>query len=168
VQDSPLNIEGRVHVTLRDEHGRIKQEETVKNRVTQQGARYLTTRAIADAGQVAQATGMKLGTDSATAASFTGAGAALVGYITGSNKTFQSGFPTPTVQGNGWRIAWQCQWAAGVATNSDIEEVVIVNDAATNATTTEANTYARAIISTVNKGASDTLQIDWTWDLVGA
>jgi hypothetical protein len=162
-----FGMEGRVRVRLFDENGNVKHDEVAPNRVTLVGSRYLTSRAIAEGTQNAQATGMKLGTDSATVASFTGAGAALVGYITASNKTFESGYPNTAVQGNGARINWRCVWGTGVATNSDIEECVIVNDAATNATTTEANTYARAIISPVNKGPSDTLQIDWTWDAAG-
>ena len=55
-----------------------------------------------------------------------------------------------------------------MATNGAITEVVIVNDQATNATSSAANTYSRALITSVNKGASDTLAITWNHTFLGA
>jgi hypothetical protein len=63
---------------------------------------------------------------------------------------------------------YKATWAAGVATNAAITEAVIVNDAGTNATSTAANTGSRAIITTTNKGANDTLAITWNWRYLGA
>jgi len=65
-------------------------------------------------------------------------------------------------------MIYKTSWLAGDVTNADIEEVVLVNDAATDATTSEANTYARAVFTQVNKTAADSLAITWTQTLLGA
>jgi hypothetical protein len=78
---------------------------------------------------------------------------------------FDGGYPQEAVQGNGSRLTWQASWAAGVATNADIEEVVIVNDTLADATSAAGDTLSRAIISQVNKGASDTLTVTRTWEI---
>jgi hypothetical protein len=68
----------------------------------------------------------------------------------------------------GWNATYKTTWAAGVATNAAITEAAIVNDQATNATTTAANTIARVVFSAVNKGASDSLAITWSHKFLGA
>ena len=62
---------------------------------------------------------------------------------------------------------YKTTWAAGTATNSAITEAVIVNDQATNATTTAANTIARVVFTAVNKTASDSLAITWNHKALG-
>jgi hypothetical protein len=113
--------------------------------------------------------GMKLGTGT-TAAAKSGAGAALVTYLSASNIVFDATFPSAAAVGGdtGWNATYKTTWAAGVATNSAITEVAIVNDQATNATTTAANTISRAVISSVNKTASDTLAVTWNHKFLGA
>lgn len=61
-------------------------------------------------------------------------------------------------------------YAAGKATTaSPITEVVLVTDALANATSSAANTIARALLSGIgSKGAGDSLQITWTHTLLGA
>lgn len=114
-------------------------------------------------------TGMRLGTG-ATAAAKTGAGAAIVTYVTGSNKAPDASFPTSALNSSSRRITYQSSWAAGVATASGIAEAVMTFESPlTDVAGTAANTIARAVLaSTVNKGASDTLQVTWTQDLLGA
>lgn len=109
-------------------------------------------------------TGMKLGTGSTTPAK-NGAGSALTTYLTDSDQAFDS---TPSATGG--VATFVATWAAGKATTaSPITEVVIVTDTLTDATSTEANTAARAILSGIpEKGASDTLEVTWTHDLLGA
>jgi hypothetical protein len=113
--------------------------------------------------------GMKLGTGT-TAVAKAGAGGALVTYLTASNVVFDATFPSTANLGAGLGVnaVYKTTWAAGVATNPAITEVVIVNDQATNATTTAANTISRALITAVNKGASDTLAITWNHKALGA
>ena len=144
---------------------RLLHEETVENSITQIGRRYILGRAVGVAGAEGQVTGMKLGLDSATVPSVTGAGAALVSYIAGSQKAVDGGFPTEAAQGNGSRATWQTTWGAGVVTNADIEEVALVNDALADANSLAADTVGRILISQVNKGSLDSLVVSWTWDV---
>lgn len=114
--------------------------------------------------------GMKLGTGS-TAVAKNGAGAALVTYLSGSNVAFDASYAQTSNLGAGLGVTsvFKTTWAAGVATNAALAEVAIVNDQATNATSTAGNTYARSVFgSTINKGASDTLAVTWAWKSLGA
>ena len=50
-------------------------------------------------------------------------------------------------------------WAAGDATSATIQEAGVFNNAAGG------TMYSRATFTVINKGASDTLQITWTYTL---
>lgn len=141
----------------------------VKNLITQVGDEYYGERAAGIASPPAQVTGMQLGTGS-TAVAKTGAGAAVVTYISGSNVAIDGGFPTSALQGSSRRIQWKTTWAAGTATSNGIAEVVLINQSiGTNSAAAAADTVSRTLLSpTVNKGASDTLAITWNHDLLGA
>lgn len=155
--------------------GELKQSVEFWNLVTDVGDTYYASKAIvgispANAAAPTAVNGMKLGTGT-TAVAKNGAGAALVTYAAASNVVFDTAFPTAATKGAGAgaRISYKSTWAAGVATVTGLSEVAIVNDQATNATTTAANTIARALLSpVVNKGASDTLTVTWNHDLLGA
>jgi hypothetical protein len=114
-------------------------------------------------------TGMQLGTG-ATAAAKTGAGAATVTYISGSNVAIDAGFPTSTSPGAARRISWETTWGAGVATNAAIAEAVITNDIGLpDVTSIEADTISRVVFgATIDKQAGDTLVVTWHHDLLGA
>jgi hypothetical protein len=167
-------VTGLVVVTLIDKNGNIKSQQAVKNLITDAGDQYHVTRiasavvplAPADATKV---TGMKLGTGT-TAASKAGAGAALVTYLTGTNVAFDTGFPTTQNLGSGlgWTVTYQTTFVAGVGTHAALTEVVLVNDAASNATSTAANTIARVVFTATPKGATDTLAIAWAHKQLGS
>lgn len=163
-------------VELRDGDDELAQLDVFANKITTVGDQYYAQKGIVSVQPAnftsppAVASGMKLGTGT-TAATKSGAAAGLVTYITGSNNPFDSGFPTTAAAGTdiGWNATYKTSWAAGDVTNSAIAEATICNDAATDtATGTVAATYARAVISTVNKTASDSLAITWTHTLLGA
>lgn len=146
------------------------------NLVTTAGDQYYARKAIvgvspANPTAPTAASGMKLGTGT-TAAAKSGTGAALITYLAASNVVFDASFPTAAaVSGTntGWQAQYQCTWAAGVATSASINEVVVVNDAATNATTSEANTYSRAVLATtVDKAANEPLIVTWYHKFLGA
>ena len=168
-------VHGSIHVQLFGPDGELKHEERLHNKITDAGDLYQATRVTAGVGSngVSQPTlvsGMKLGSGT-TAESKSGAGSALVTYITASNKTFDSGYPQVSNLGAGLgvNVVYRATWAAGVATSSTINEVVIVTDATTNATSTAANTIARGVLpSTVNKASVDTLVITWSHKQLGA
>src|SRR6478609_1930328 len=166
--DEKQAIKGIVHAVLTGPDGEVKGECIVENLVTAVGDQYYAGRAALSSSLPSQATGMRLGTGS-TAPAKTGAGAAIVTYLSGSNKANDGGFPT-AVAGV---VTWKRTYAAGEATTaSPITEVVLNTDtiANDNATTaTAANTIARALLTGIgSKGASDTLTITWTHTILGA
>lgn len=143
-----------------------------RNLITDVGDQYYGERAAGITSPPGQVTGMQLGTGT-TAVAKTGAGAAIVTYISGSAQAMDGGFPTssqPGGAGTARRIQWKVTYAAGTATANAIAEVVIINQAvATNSGAPAANTISRALISpVVNKAAGDTLAVTWNHDLLGA
>lgn len=175
LSESHVGILGWGWAELFDENGLSKLVVPFANIVTTAGDQYYAKMGMALVGTPNQAqptkvTGMKLGTGS-TAVAKSGAGAALVTYTSGSNVAFNTSFPTAASKGGdtGWRIAYKGDWAAGVATATGLNEVVIVTDSGTNATSAAADTISRALLSpVVNKGASDTLAVTWNHDFLGA
>lgn len=161
-------LSGWVEVDLYGPDGELKFHLAVPNLITEVGDKFYGERAAA-IGSVAVVSGMRYGTGT-TAASKTGAGAAIVTYVTGSSIAIDGSFPTSALSGSSRRIQWKTTWGAGVATSSGIAEVVITNEASlTNVAGTAANTVSRALLSpVVNKGASDTLAVTWNHDLLGA
>lgn len=162
-------------IELRDERDRLKLVLPFANLITTPGDQYYAQKAIvgispASPSAPTAVNGMKLGTGT-TAAAKSGAGGALVTYKTASNVVFDASFPVAAaVAGTdtGWTASYKTTWAAGVATDTALTEAVIVNDQATNATSTAANTIARVVFAAVNKGASDSLAITWAHKFLGA
>lgn len=136
------------------------------NLITQSGDQYYGDRAAAIAGAPAQVAAFKLGTGS-TAPSKTGAGAALVTYLSGSNKAIDATYPQSSLSGASRQEQWKVSWGAGVINGSALREVVMVNDN-TNATSTEANTYSRALFGPNTLGILDTLALTWNQLLLGS
>jgi hypothetical protein len=158
---------------LLDGDGQLKLLVPFGNLITDAGDLYYAGKMIqgispANASAPTAANGMKLGTGSTTVAK-SGAGGALVTYLAASNVAFDSTYPQTANLGAGLGVnaVYRTTWAAGVATSSAITEVVIVNDQATNATSSAANTYSRTVISSVNKTASDSLAITWNHKALG-
>lgn len=164
-----FQIWGLVSVRLLDALGNIKQSEDIENLVTDAGDLYYAGQAItgvlpATAAHPTFVTGMKLGTGT-TAVAKNSAGAALATYLTASNQAFDATFPQTANQGagNGVQAVYQVTYAPGTATSTNLNEAVIVNDAASNATSTAANTISRVVFaSAYNKGSLDTLAITWS------
>lgn len=154
--------------------GRQKLLVPFANLITDVGDLYYASKAIvaispASPSAPTAITGMKLGTGS-TAAAKNSTGSALTTYLSGSNAAFDATYPQTSNLGAGLGVnaVYKTTWAAGTATSSTINEVVIVNDSGTDATSTSANTYSRAVISTVNKTSADTLAITWNHKFLGA
>lgn len=161
-----LRIEGEIFWELREEDsGLIVCQGSAKNLVTLPGQQMYGQRGAGIASPAALPTGMKLGTGS-TAPATSGAGAALVTYLTGSQQAFVSGYPQG-LQGLKYSVTYQSTWAAGVATTaSAITEVALVNDTLANATSPAANTVARALVFGVpSKPSGQSLTIAWVHNL---
>lgn len=162
---NPITIKGLVTAEMFGPDGESKSKVVTCNLVTAVGDQLYASRG-AGLTTSATPTGMKLGTGS-TAVAKTGAGAALVTYLAGSNKAFDATFPSVT----GGVVTYKRTYAAGEATTaSPITECVIVTDTiTTDATSTAANTIARVLITGVgSKAAGDTLTITWTHTILGA
>lgn len=170
MHNSPIEIiEPNVLWEMFDEFGQLKDRGYAHNLITQVGDQMYGERGAGIGSPPASPTGMKLGTGS-TAVAKTGAGAALVTFLSASQHAFDATFPSSALNGSSRRITYKCTWAAGEATTaSPITEAALVNEALTNATSTAANTPARVLLTGIgSKGALDTLAITWTHDLLGA
>lgn len=164
---SGIAVVGFVVAELRDEFGNLKGFCKTKNLVTSVGDRLYASRG-AGLSTSALPTGMRLGTGS-TAVAKTGAGAAIVTYLSGSNKAFDATFPSEAAG----VVTYKRTYAAGEATSgSAITEAVINTDTITNdnaTTATAANTISRVLLAGIgSKGASDVLTITWTHTILGA
>ncbi|MCW2767926.1 MAG: hypothetical protein JWO11_3885 [Nocardioides sp.] len=173
-ETSEAGLSGIVTLSLYDREGQLIEEQTVKNLITDAGDLYYATRglaavvpsATADATKV---TGMKLGTGT-TAVTKASTAAALITYLTASNLAFDATYPQIANLGTtlGVNAVYRTTWGAGVATSAALTELVIVNDAGTNATSTAANTISRVVFTAINKGASDILVATWNHKFLGA
>lgn len=144
--------------------GELINEWVEKNLITQYGDQYYAERAAA-IGSNAAATGMKLGTGT-TAAAKTGAGAALVTYLAGTNVGFDSTPASSLISGTR-KITYISSWGAGVGTGAP-QELVLVNDATGNATSPVGATIARVVLtSPPAKGASDVWTATWEHNFLG-
>lgn len=155
-------------VELFDGDMQLKAVTPFANTITDAGDLYYAQKCIAAIAPASPAaptavSGMKLGTGTTAINKGAGTGIALATYKTGSNLAFDATFPSTSNLGVnlGVRDVYKTTWPAGTATDAALTEAVIVNDAATNATTVAANTICRTVFSAQNKGASDTLAITW-------
>lgn len=163
-------------VVLLENPDQILDIEAFANLITTAGDQYYAQKGItgispANPSAPTAASGMKLGNASTNApAKSAAAGADLDAYITGSNNPFDATFPSSSAVGGdaGWNATYKTSWPAGDVTNANIVEAVIVNDAATDATSTVANTYSRTTFTAKNKTVDDSLAITWTHKFLGA
>lgn len=165
--EKTIGTVGTLTVELFDADGNLKAREVTHNVITQVGDQIYAERGAGVSGAPAAPTGMKLGTGS-TAVAKTGAGAALVTYLTNSHQAFDATFPSSALNAPARRITYKATFAAGKATSAStaITEVVIVNETLSDATSAAAATMARALVTGIaSKQAGDSLVITWTHDL---
>jgi hypothetical protein len=162
-------LSGEVFWQLIGPNGKVKTEGRSKNLITERGDQYFAERAAGIASPPGQVTGMKLGAGS-TAVAKTGAGAALVTYLSNSHQAIDGSFPTSSLVVASRRIQWKSTFAAGKATTaSPITEAVLVIDTLADATSNAANTIARVLLTGIAvKGADDSLVLTWNHELLGA
>jgi len=169
-----LRVTGHGVVRVIAPDGTVKAESVFENLITDVGDAYYAAMAAAGVSPAAPSaptlvTGMKLGTDNTAAAKNT-SGSALGAYVTGSNATFDAGSPAVTSLGAGLgvEVGYSATWAAGTATADGICEIVIVDDAATDAISTSAHTISRAVFTALDKSIYDGLVITWYHKFLGA
>lgn len=165
-----VGLSGVVAWQLFGPDGELLSQGEVPNLITDTGDQYYAWRgAGTTTGPGAVATGMRLGTGT-TAASKSGAGAAIGTYVNNSQRPLDSITPSSKGAGLGGRVAYLASWGGGVATANNISEVVITNETPlTNVAGSAATCLSRALLNpVVNKGANDTLAITWYHDLLAA
>lgn len=164
-----LTVRGLVVAEMFDVDGNRIGYCRSSNLITRIGDQYLMERATGISSPPAQVTGMKLGTGS-TAVAKTGAGAALITYLTDSHQAIDATFPASSLNSTARRITWRTTWAAGKATSAStpITEAVLVNETLADSTSAASATVARILLTGIgSKQASDSLVVTWTWDLEG-
>lgn len=133
---------GTLEIVLRDKDGKVKDQRTVKNLVVDTGLAYIADR-MADAAESAMSH-MAVGTGSTAAA----AGDTTLGTEAGRTSL------TSTTQTNE-DVVYIATFSAGTGTGA-LTEAGLFNAASAG------TMLCRTVFSTVNKGASDSLQITWT------
>lgn len=139
-------IRGHVRIELRDKHGKLKQLREIDNLIVTTGRDAIIER-LDSSPTTAQPSHMSLGTS---------------GTAPAAGNTTLTGEPTRVAlssnTSSGGVLTLVGNWGAGAATGSWSEAGVF------NASTT-GTMYSRAVFTTIAKGASDTLQITWTYTL---
>lgn len=170
--ESVGGIIGEVLLQCYDENGDLRWEEIQKNLITTTGDQYYAKMGAASVGGNSApsnlANGMKLGTSSGAAAK-SSTGATIGTYINNSNVAFSAvSVAASAGTDTGWSITYTASWPAGTATNSNIQEVAICTDQATNAAPAASACISRAVITSRNKQAGDTLVATWSHNFLGA
>jgi hypothetical protein len=133
---------GTLEIVLRDQNGNVKDQRKVNNLVVDTGLAYIADR-MADAAESAMSH-MAVGTGSTAAASGDAALETEAGRVA----------LTSTTQTNE-DVVYVATFSAGTGTGA-LTEAGILNGASGG------TLLCRTVFSTVNKGASDSLQITWT------
>jgi hypothetical protein len=133
---------GTLEIVLRDQNGNVKDQRKVNNLVVDTGLAYIADR-MADAAESAMSH-MAVGTGSTAAAS---------GDTTLETEAGRVAL-TSTTQTNE-DVVYVATFSAGTGTGA-LTEAGILNGASGG------TLLCRTVFSTVNKGASDSLQITWT------
>ena len=145
-QRSRIEIEGEVYALLRDAHGLIKAERHVDNLIVTTGLNAIIER-LDSSPATSQPTHMAIGT---------GTNAAAAGDTALQTELDRNALTSNTSSTN--VLTMVGDWAAGDGTGA-ITEAGVLNAASSG------TLYSRAVFSAINKGASDTLQITWTYTL---
>ena len=148
---SKIPIKGKINYTLCDKDGNIKDSGSYENTVTELLDAHVADQ-MSDSGDATigfMATGSGTGQTSASSD--------LSNYITASMIALSGTSPLQGAGGADNDVVYSAFWGAGVGTGS-VREAGIFQASGTSRTTLMF--YNDSI--TVNKGASDTLKIDWT------
>jgi hypothetical protein len=140
-------VRGHCHVELRGRDGRLKEVRDVRNLVVTTGRDAIIER-LDSAPTTAAPSHMEVGT---------GAVAPVAGNTTLGTALDRNALTSNIAAGG--VLTMIGNWAAGDATNAAITEAGVFNAASSGVM------YSRATFTAINKGASDTLQITWTYTL---
>jgi len=145
-----IPIKGKLHYVLKDKDGNIKQEDTIYNTITNFMDAHVADQ-MSDQGD-AQIGFMAIGSGTGQGASDTD----LSNFV--SILALSGAGPIQGSGGDDNDVVYSGYWAAGAGTNDSLSEAGIFQASGTTRDTM--CTYNDGL--SVNKGASDTLKIDWT------
>lgn len=145
--ETELTLHGRCLVEVRGPDGEIKETREVDNLVVTAGRDAIIER-LDSTPATGQPTHMAIGT---------GSTAAAAGNTTLGTEIDRNALTSNTSSGG--VLTMVGNWAAGDGTNSAIAEAGVLNASSSG------TLYSRATFTAINKGASDTLQITWTYTL---
>lgn len=144
-----IKVVGEVEGTLLDEKGQIKERFKAKNLVVNNG-KYGIAAQLMGTPDIPKPTYMGIGSGStAPAVTDTALGTELTTSGTRASVT--------TTRSNNV-ISFVASFGAGVGTGA-------VQEAGLFTASTAGSMYSRVTFSTINKGASDTLQLTWTYTI---
>lgn len=156
-------IKGIINIVVLDKDGNIKHEETRENLITTVGDQYYAKQGATGVGgntAPTLAAKMQLGTGT-TGEQKSSTGSAVITFKASSGVVFDT-VATSAVGGDtGWKIRYTSTWGPGTATDTALTEAVVTTETAVNTASVEAKTLSRVVFSAINKGASDTLVINW-------
>lgn len=139
IEANSMDLNYTMHAVLRDASGAVKQEQTVHNTVTTAGKNAIADQLLASP-TLGKPTHMGIGTG-------TPSGTALGTEIDRNALTSKTR--------SGAVVTMVGDWAAGDGTGA-------ITEAGVSDASSAGNTLLTTSFSTINKGASDTLQITWT------
>lgn len=141
-----FKIVGRAHIELRNAAGELVDERHVENLITTVGKGGIVDRLLA-APTIAAPTHMAVGT---------GATAEVVGNTALQTETARVALTSKSRSGN--VLTMVGDYAAGVATAA-LTEAGVLNAASVG------DLFSRVTFAVINKGATDTLKITWTYTI---
>ena len=150
-----LKYAGKLHVTLKDCEGHIKEERHIDNTITNLGLDYLIKTTMDS-----ELTAMTVFYIGSTAS----AGAAAAADTTGeTDENFRLAFTyaSGATVGRGSATATFGASATAGDTTTSITEAGIFGGSGAAAASGAGILFARALFSAVNKGADDSLEIKW-------
>lgn len=146
-----FSIKGKIHIVLYDIDGNIKQEQTIDNTITNGMDAHVADQ-MSDSGDAAIGF-MQLGSGTGETSSSTG----LNKEITDSTIALSGTGQIQGSSGDDNDVIYSAFWTTGVSTGSILEAGIFLSSGVTMDTLM---TYNDGL--DINKGASDTLKIDWT------
>lgn len=144
-----LKLKGDVAIKLFDKEGNIKQEENINNLVVNSGLNFIASRMVGTSDNVMAFMGIGSGTVAADATD------AALGSQLGSRANLSSSKATLN------DVLYVASFGPGISTGAVTESALF--NASTSGTM-----LCRTVFSVINKGADDTLQINWTISLAAA
>lgn len=146
IQDRTNPFTGRVEITLLDQYGRVKDYEVIHNVVTNAGDAHIADQMSSSPDEVVMSH-MEVGTG-------TGGGASSTTLVTALSRVALDSFAQGT-GANDNDVTYSATWGAGTGTGA-IREAGIFNDDTTG------TMLAYSSFAVKNKGALDSLVINWT------